>query len=46
MQIKILIASFGFDEGATYNAVPDELGYIAQNGMYKGFIPHEEAEEV
>ena len=48
MRVKMKVGVFGFDKGFTYNATPSEdgTGYIAINGMFKGFVFNEDVEVV
>ncbi len=48
MQVRMKVVVFGFDKGFTYSAIPSEdgTGYIAMNGMFKGFVFNEDVEVV
>ncbi len=46
MQVKMKVSVFGLDKGCTYPATRSEdgTGYIAVNGMFKGFVLNEDVE--
>ncbi len=48
MIVKMKVGVFGFDKGFTYSATPseDKKGYIAVNGVFKGFVFNKDVEVV